>query len=167
MSSRVEEFKDITIEKSLKPVRSLEKKHIYYLPILLTANPPQKWMEAFHSAYGECKKYSGEQILQPHQIHAKKALPTRLLEDELAGKHELGKLLLFQFSVGGKGPHPNTPESLRISCEKANKEYRRHLNEEDKRRERELQRLSEEEEQQNQKDRRAEELTRGWFDESK
>ena len=175
-SNLVGEFKDITIEKVFKPVPSFDKAEIYYLPILLTDIPPKGWLEAFHSAYDSCQKYEGEQILPHHQIPAKRGLSAdvsigkreltfKLLKDVPEPlKYDLDKFLLFQFSIEGRGPHPNTQESLKKSCEKANKEYLGHLSEEDKKGRQESQQRSLADGEQNRKNRRAEELTRGWFE---
>jgi len=175
MSNLVEQFKDITIEKVFKPVPTEDMAEYYYLPILLTDVPPKEWMVAFRSAYDSCQKYLGERILQHHELPLRmtpsaapsvrtRDLTFKLLKGEPnARNYDLDKFLLFQYSLEGQGPHPNTQDSLKKSCEKANKEYRRYLAKEDKKRQQESERQHLAEEEQNRKDRRAEELTKRWF----
>jgi hypothetical protein len=176
MSDLGQEFKDIVIVRAFKPVPIKEPKGYYCLPILLSDRPTRKWMEVFLSAYNACERYPGERILQHHQMPARRAFTSPFSEDKgdlalklLKGepeplKYDLDRFLLFHFSIEGPGPHPNTQESLKKSCEEANKEYRRHLAAEGKKHEQEDHEHKAAEEKQDSKDRRAEELTKGWFE---
>jgi hypothetical protein len=175
MSHYQEDFQDIQIEKPLTPAPSQDVEGRYYLPILLSSIPPEEWMKEFCHCYDNCEKYVGERILQYHdmpfsmappsgQSTRKRDLSYKLFKGEQdPGKYDLEQFIFFQYSIQGQGPHPHTQANLKDSCEKANKEYRKFVAEQEKIRQEEHGLLQLEDDKQNEKDSKAQALVRDWF----
>ena len=175
MSHYREDFQDIRIEKALTPVPNEEVEGRYYLPILLSSIPPEEWIKEFCDFYDSCEKYVGERILQYHdmpfsmvppsgQLTRKRDLTYKLLKGEQDfRKYDLDQFIFFQYSIQGKGPHPDTEANLKNSCEKANNEYRKFVAGQEKIRQKENGRRQLEDDMQNEKDSKAQALVRDWF----
>jgi hypothetical protein len=122
--SSPEDFQDITIKEKLEPVPDTIGSNIYLLPIVFSDTLPKQWVAAVQNHYDSCEHYMGEELLRSDQVQlARNRLPPNYARDH----GSLESILFFKFDLEGGGPHPNTSNSIKTACSKANEYYRQWL----------------------------------------